>query len=607
MQSPESLGRFQIERELGRGAMGVVYLAEDPVLERPVALRVIRVHSGISQDHLEELRQRCVNEARSAANLSHPNIVTVYDAGFEGDSLFIAMEYVEGESLEQVVESKRVLALEEMSDLALQLAGALDHAHEQGIVHRDIKPANVLIDRRGRLKISDFGVARQAASTLTAAGTIIGTPAYMSPEQITGHPVTGAADQFSLGVVLYELLTGSKPFQGEDATTVLYKIVHEQPVAPITIRTSLPSAVGAVILRALAKEPSERYATCAELAEALRAALRAAPASASDLLASGATARVDTASDATSRAADAQTHIGGAGAAKAPSRPATRMRPAALPLNLPTMLSAGAAVILVVLGLSWVLGVWEAEPGALAPELDRDTEVLVVDDDAADPAQRFPASESFRIVSLPEGAQVTLDGRVLAERAPVDVDLDPYARHTLLLELSGRESVAWTFVPEELPENQRRTGELFFPLREIGTLAAVRPVPELPRVADAETRDEPRLRVPFEPYDPIKWRPGRDVGPVAVTRVEPEFPAWAAAAGLQRYVILEAVIDKRGRVRDARVIQPVHPDLERLAQEAIFGWRFTPAQQDGDESRPIDVYHNVTVAFREGADGSGSS
>ena len=274
---PDQIGRFDIERELGKGAMGVVYLATDPVLGRRVAIKCIQVHPGLDDSEVADLRQRFENEARSAANLSHPNLVTIFDAGADDHTLYIAMEYVQGEGLDDIVSADRAFTYKEVSDLMLQLGAALDHAHRQGIVHRDIKPANIMITRDGQPKITDFGVARQAASTLTATGTIIGTPAYMSPEQITGHEITGAADQFSLAIVVYELLTGRKPFFGEGATTVLYKIVHEEPEPPNSVSHALPGELDAVILQALSKDPANRFPSCSEFAAALRTALGAAP------------------------------------------------------------------------------------------------------------------------------------------------------------------------------------------------------------------------------------------------------------------------------------------------------------------------------------------
>ncbi|MEZ5332053.1 MAG: serine/threonine-protein kinase [Thermoanaerobaculia bacterium] len=268
-------GRYQVQRVLGKGAMGIVYLAEDPVIGRQVAVKVIHAQAGLEGDELALRQQRFEREFRSAGTLSHPNIVTVYDVGQEGSDSFIAMEYVRGESLETVLKSGRLLTFKEIADIALQTASALDYAHERSIIHRDIKPGNILMTVDGSPKITDFGVAKLSTAGMTTTGTIIGTPMYMAPEQITGHEVSPASDQFSLAVVIYEMLTGERPFEGDNATTVMYRIVHEQPVPPRRINSRLPPSLDAVLLRGLAKQPGDRYSTCAELAKAVRRALGA--------------------------------------------------------------------------------------------------------------------------------------------------------------------------------------------------------------------------------------------------------------------------------------------------------------------------------------------
>jgi len=274
---PGSFGRFEVKRLLGRGAMGSVYLAEDPVIGRKVAIKVLRTHHGLEGEELEEMLARFQREFQSAGTLTHPAIVTVYDVGHEGEAPFIAMEYVRGESLEAVLQSERTLTFKEISDLAAHLCSGLDFAHERNIVHRDIKPANIMMTWDGVAKITDFGVAKLTTTTMTRTGTIIGTPAYMAPEQVTGHPVSGRADQFSVGVILYQLLTGERPFSGDSPTAILYKIVHETPTSPQELNKALPEKVNEVILKSLAKNPEERYETCADLSKAIRRALGASP------------------------------------------------------------------------------------------------------------------------------------------------------------------------------------------------------------------------------------------------------------------------------------------------------------------------------------------
>jgi len=227
MSLPEQFGRYEIISVLGQGAMGLVYKAVDPLIERAVAVKVIQASAGLTAADLERMRARFEQEFRSAGALSHSHIVTVFDVGKEGDLYYIAMEYVEGRSLDNVLEARRVLTFEELGRLATELGGALDYAHAEGVVHRDIKPANVMLTLDGSAKITDFGLAKLEATTLTRTGALVGTPAYMSPEQVNGHSITGRSDQFSLAIVLYQALTGERPFTGDSPHTIMYKIVHD--------------------------------------------------------------------------------------------------------------------------------------------------------------------------------------------------------------------------------------------------------------------------------------------------------------------------------------------------------------------------------------------
>ena len=271
----DALGRYQILGELGRGAMGVVYRALDPAINRPVAIKTIKLADLTDEAERGRLKERLFREAQSAGILSHPGIVTVYDVGEEGDVTYIAMEFVNGASLEKVLLREEPPEPQTILSILQQTAAALDYAHKRGIVHRDIKPGNIMLDEDGVAKIADFGVAKIAQSQqMTQTGMVLGTPNYMSPEQVQGKPVDGKADQFSLGVAAYEMLTGEKPFAAEQLTTVLYKIVSEDPLPPQHLNPSLGWAVAMVLNRALAKDPSKRYPTCTEFATALDAALK---------------------------------------------------------------------------------------------------------------------------------------------------------------------------------------------------------------------------------------------------------------------------------------------------------------------------------------------
>jgi serine/threonine-protein kinase len=260
--------------ELGRGAMGIVYRAQDPTIGRLVAIKTIKLADLSDATERQRLRDRLFREAQSAGILSHPGIVVVYDVGEQGDVTYIAMEFVNGPTLEKLMLEDQPPGPETILNVLQQTGAALDYAHKKGIVHRDIKPANIMIDQDGTVKITDFGVAKLAASQqLTQAGTVLGTPNYMSPEQVQGRDVDGRADQFSLAVCAYEMLTGEKPFSGEQLTTVLYKIVSEEPPAAEHLNPTLGFAVSLVMARAMAKDPAKRYPTCTEFVKALDAAL----------------------------------------------------------------------------------------------------------------------------------------------------------------------------------------------------------------------------------------------------------------------------------------------------------------------------------------------
>jgi serine/threonine-protein kinase len=266
----DRVGRYQITRELGRGAMGVVYLAVDPTIGRPVAIKTIRLGELDDADERAKLRERLFREARSAGILSHPGIVTIYDMEEQGDVAFIAMEFVDGPTLDQLLSSREPLAPERLMSILRQTGAALDYAHHKSIVHRDIKPANIMLASDGSVKITDFGIAKVTTSQqYTQTGTIVGTPNYMSPEQVQGLAVTGRADQFSLGVICYEMLTGERPFTGEHLTTVVYKIVAEDPPPVQRLNPTLSPQIDAVLRRGLAKKPDARYGSCIDLVNAL--------------------------------------------------------------------------------------------------------------------------------------------------------------------------------------------------------------------------------------------------------------------------------------------------------------------------------------------------
>jgi serine/threonine protein kinase len=264
----ERFGRYEILAEQGRGAMGIVYKARDPKINRVVAVKTITL-TGHPPEEVQEYRERFVREAEAAGRLSHPGIVTIFDVGEEPETRapYIVMEFVNGQSLDKLLlGGDKKLPLETALRLTHEIAEALDCAHGQGVVHRDLKPANILVAEDGHAKIADFGIAKLNLSNQTLGGRALGTPAYMSPEQLNGEPVDGRSDLFSLGVVLYTVLTGYRPFQGNSALTVSFKIVNRDPVPASILETELPPGVDYIINRAMAKDPAQRYQRGMEMA-----------------------------------------------------------------------------------------------------------------------------------------------------------------------------------------------------------------------------------------------------------------------------------------------------------------------------------------------------
>ena len=293
MAGMTKLGKYLIRRELGKGAMGVVYEGFDPVIERTVAIKTI-LPSQLSGGEMTDVMARFKREAQAAGRLNHPGVVAVYDYGeviAEDDHTmvaapaqvagqadagkrvaFIAMEYVKGRELRDYFEANERFPLKEVERIMLEMLDALDHAHSKGVTHRDMKPANLILLADGKVKVADFGIARIETSELTQAGTVMGTPSYMSPEQFMGQTVDGRSDLFSCGVILYQFLTGEKPFTGT-TTTIMYKVLREEPLPPSTLNLGLPPAWDAVVNKAIAKNPADRYQTAREFADAIKAAV----------------------------------------------------------------------------------------------------------------------------------------------------------------------------------------------------------------------------------------------------------------------------------------------------------------------------------------------
>jgi hypothetical protein len=273
VQMPPSIGRYQLLEPIGRGAMGNVYLGRDPLINRILALKAIDLTIGFDNPGCETTTESFLREAAIAGGLSHPNIVTIFDVGESNGLAYIAMEYVRGHHLSEFATTARLLPIDTVLDLIARAADALDYAHQRNVVHRDIKPANIMYDSlSNNLKITDFGIAKLIDANRTRTGIVLGTPAFMSPEQLEGKNVNGHTDLFALGVSLYQLLTGQLPFRGASMTNLMFVIANEPHQSVTSLRTELPKWLDEVLDRALAKHPADRFASAAAMAAALRRA-----------------------------------------------------------------------------------------------------------------------------------------------------------------------------------------------------------------------------------------------------------------------------------------------------------------------------------------------
>jgi serine/threonine protein kinase len=273
MSEPSQLGKYEISSIIGRGAMGIVYKTHDSLIDRTVALKAIKQDCLDSED-AEQILLRFKTEAQAAGRLSHPNIVTVYEYGEDNGTAFIAMEYVEGRNLREAMANNERFPLEAVVNIIKGILDGLAYAHGKGVIHRDIKPDNIILLENGQIKITDFGIARIESSNLTQHGDLLGTPAYMSPEQCTGSPVDNRSDIFSTGAILYHLLTGEKPFPGDNMTTIMHRVVHDTPIIPSELNLSIDPDLDQCVFKSLAKKPGQRFQNAEEFSTALTESLK---------------------------------------------------------------------------------------------------------------------------------------------------------------------------------------------------------------------------------------------------------------------------------------------------------------------------------------------
>jgi tRNA A-37 threonylcarbamoyl transferase component Bud32 len=464
----DRIGRYKIVGELGRGAMGVVYHAIDPNIGRSVAIKTIHFGAGRKPEEQNRLRERLFREARSAGILSHPGIVTIYDVEQQGELAYIAMEFVDGPTLDQVLSDAQPIPPERMFSILGQTSVALDYAHQKGIVHRDIKPANIMIARDGTAKIADFGIAKiTAADQLTMTGNIVGTPHYMSPEQVQGQPVDGRSDQFSLAVIAFEMLTGEKPYAGEHLTTVVYKIVAEEPAAPHRLNPTIGVAIESVLRKSLAKKPDLRYATCQEFAGALEKAC--ASSKGWKTMPRGGSLNEPTMVDSAKPVAMLPpARRARAEATTTPER-AERRTAGFLPFLLAILVAAGLLALIGWQAAPWLSNQVQATktpappPAAPAPPATATAPVPVpaepkpspmpppattpaetagtppapTEKPPAKPAPAIAATQPVSIISSPAGATATLDGNPeKACKAPCSLDAQR-GRHTIAITMPG--------------------------------------------------------------------------------------------------------------------------------------------------------------------------
>ncbi len=422
-ESVSKLGKYEIRRELGRGAMGVVYEAYDPSIERIVALKTIR-RDQLDGAEAQDVLGRFQREAKAAGRLNHPNIVSIYDFGEDSGTSFIAMEFVSGRELRSYFENNERFPLAEIVRMMSQLLEALEYSHRYGVVHRDIKPANIIILSDGRIKVADFGIARIESSQYTQAGTVLGTPAYMSPEQFMGQTVDGRSDIFSAGVVLYQFLTGERPFAGT-ATTIMHKVLMEDPLPPSMLNVQAPKPFDAVLKKAMAKRPEERYQTAREFADAIVAAAanRVEPESDATVVADADSTVVNTV--AASSAAPAKAAYA---ASVAPAKTAAAAAPKSTS-RAPVLAAVAAGVVAI--GVASYFLVSGSKPGD-APVAKADTPVAAATGTQTPaPAAPAPAEPGIMVISA-VGLADSRDQKYQADKALLAADVRADSRRQLV-------------------------------------------------------------------------------------------------------------------------------------------------------------------------------
>ncbi|GMU67376.1 MAG: hypothetical protein AMXMBFR36_36500 [Acidobacteriota bacterium] len=560
LDAGDQLGRYKILKRLGAGAMGEVYLAEDPQIGRQIALKTVRVEEGRANE-VEERKLRLLREARAAGRLLHPNIIALFDAGEDQGVLYLAFEFVEGSDLADRVADGPQLSLGETLAIVRQAADGLDYAHRQGVVHRDIKPSNVMITADGRVKIADFGIARVADQTsdLTMTGSVVGSPHYMSPEQIKGEPLDGRTDIFSLGVLLYEILCRKRPFEGETLTTLVYQILNQEPTSLTMRRPDLPPRLQQLVERMLHKDRDQRFASAAEVAREIAICEQEL---APGVLA-GAARPEESPSDATVRMADRPRPTPPpppAGAAPPPP-------PAARPAAAVAAPSAGAApksklaivLVVVVVVLGGLVGIGLAARKFVANRLAKakltqtaSTEPAATNAQPANPAPVAP--KPTPVATNPDPSPAPVSPSPAPVTTPDPAPLEPGQRATVEQEPAPKPAPA---EPAPRPVEPRPTPK---------------PVTPAPRPAEPEPEPEPAPRpAPERPREPsreelisrIPVQREMSTGMTLSFDVQPKDAAENVVVRLDRIVIGRAA-DWNAKKRDGRAYGVPEPGLHIL-------------------------------------------
>ena len=617
-------GRYEVESELGQGAMGKVYKAFDPLTQRPVAIKALK-HEILAQDESGEYQKRFQREARAAGGLSHPHIITIFDVG---ENYFV-MEYLEATNLLNLMAEKGQLSLDETLSIVSPIADALAYAHGRGVFHRDIKPANIMVFPDGRPVITDFGLAHLESTVMTAAGQFLGSPSYMSPEQVLGEDITPRADIFSLCVVTYEMLTGHKPFPGENVTSVIYKVVQSQPVPPHEFNAELPSEYEHIFVRALAKAPEQRFQSFSEFVAALnleefdRLGIPVQEQTKISVKEDVAVTPVTPLTDDEQETVSLPTP-----AAESKSSITERKRPSKMQRNaliaaavfllamaaflIPSFLADPVATGLGVETNPEGAEVWiDGELAGTSPfELDELTlgehDVRITKDGFLPLEERFEISEadasepllfalqperiSLFLESVPSGAAVVINGAQSGTTPLEDFELAP-GQHEIQVGRRGYET--WRSV---VVSQAGETVNLVARLRSTASKTA--PAPASSTVAPKEAPTPAAT----EPTEPVEAGGTVVLGPddkpaERISGKPPGYPRMARKLNQQGRVTVEFVLAEEGVPAEIVLLESAGNVLDQAVMDSLAEWRYTPAEKDGV---PVRVKMLVRHTFRLG-------